>query len=291
MKNNRIFLFLILIISCFGSFGAYAQQIKNKEIKQPVIFSEKPLQFGNDLLPISSLQISKEFPKENYETYYNKIYRFQHLTYDPVRDPKRLVYNTGIYLGSSLIAFGVLWILPESVTGWDKEDIKNGGLFRRWKENVKAGPVWDKDKFFLNWIMHPYIGGIYYMTARGSGFKPWESFTYSFMMSTFFWEYGVEAFAEIPSWQDIIITPTLGSVIGEGFFILKGKVIRNDKKILNSKVLGGVVLFLIDPFNMVLDGFGYKTKNKMNIYSSISPVGFDYASGRSIWGMNVSVRF
>jgi len=290
MKIKKFYLPIIFFLVTFISSDVCAQQNK-AEKQESIVVTHRSLQFGNDLLPVNSIHIDEDFPEEYAVPQYVTDYKYQLLTYDPVRDPKRLGYNFGIYVGAALISYGVLWMMPESVTGWDKESMKNGGMFKRWKENVQKGPVWDTDSFYLNWIMHPWIGGIYYMSARGSGFKRWESFTFSFLMSTVFWEYGVEAFAEVPSWQDIIITPTIGSLIGEGFFIAKRKIIHNEKKVLNSKFLGGISLFIIDPINMVVDGLGYKTRHKMQVYSSISPVGMDYASGRSIWGLNVSVRF
>ncbi len=86
---------------------------------------------------------------------------------------------------------------------------------------MEYGPRVDEDGVVLNYVMHPYFGAIYYMTARSSGFKAVESFMYSALMSTFFWEYGVEAFAEKPSTQDLILTPVLGSVMREGYLLCK----------------------------------------------------------------------
>jgi len=290
MKIKALIFFIISLLFLFISSDIYAQQ-DGQERQESICFTVKPLQFGNDFLPIKSIQIDESFPEEYDVLQYVTDYKYQFLMFDAVRDPKRLGYNFGIYVGAALISYGVLWIMPESITGWDKESMRKGGMFKRWKDNVKKGPVWDTDSFYLNWIMHPFIGGVYYMSARGSGYKRWESFTFSFLMSTFFWEYGVEAFAEVPSWQDIIITPTVGSLIGEGFFIAKRKIIQNEKKVLNSRFLGSVSLFIIDPINTIVDGLGYKTQNKMQVYSSIAPVGMDYASGKSVWGLNVSVRF
>ena len=290
MKYKSLFLLIFFFLTEITLSDIYAQN-NNLERGESIDFTVKPLQFGNELLPVSSIQIDENFPEEYAEPQYVKDYRLDLLTYDPVRDPKRLGYNFGIYVGAAFLSYGILWVMPESFTGWDKESMRDGGLFERWKDNVQAGPVWDSDSFYLNLIMHPWIGGIYYMSARGSGFKRWESFTFSFLMSTVFWEYGIEAFAEIPSWQDIILTPTLGSLIGEGFFIAKRKIIQNERKVLNSRALGGISLFMIDPINMIVDGLGYKTQNKMQVYSSIAPIDLDYATGKSIWGLQVSVRF
>lgn len=207
----------------------------------------------------------------------------------PFKDYRRLGYNTSIYAGATVIAFGVLWVMPETATNWDKEEMRAKGIFWKWKENVKAGPVWDEDDWVLNWITHPYCGGIYYITARSSGFTVLESFGYSAIMSTFFWEYGIESFAEVPSIQDLIITPVLGSVVGEGFFYAKKSIVRHDHRILKSKFLGYTALFFMDPFNTILDGFGYKAKVKTQM--NIAPVGVNQFSKTPVWGVQFSASF
>lgn len=212
------------------------------------------------------------------------------LAYPPkFRDYRRLGYNTSIYVGAAVIGFAVLWSMPESVTNWDKEQMREKGILWKWKENVKAGPVMDKDNWVLNWISHPYFGGVYYMTARSSGFTVLESFGYSALMSTFFWEYGIESFAEIPSKQDLVITPVLGSLLGEGFFYAKKSILKHDKKVLKSKVLGLTSLFLMEPFNTILDGFGYKEKVKTQM--NIAPVGVNQFSKTPVWGVQFSAQF
>jgi len=205
------------------------------------------------------------------------------------RDYRKLGYNTSLVLGTTIVAYGVLWSLPESFTQWDKEEMKKNGFGAKWKENVKAGPVIDEDNFFLNYVMHPYFGGVYYMTARSNGFNIFESFTYSAIMSTFFWEYGIEAFAEIPSVQDLIVTPVLGSVVGEGFFYAKKSILKNNSKILNSRFLGKTSLFLMDPLNTIMDSFGYKQKVKTQL--NVAPVGFNPYTKNATLGLKFSASF
>jgi hypothetical protein len=212
------------------------------------------------------------------------------IAYPPAtRDYRRLCYDTSMYVGATVIAFGVLYAMPESTTNWDKQAMKEKGIVYKWKENVKAGPVWDDDDWVLNYITHPYSGGVYYMTARSSGFNIFESFLYSAFMSTFFWEYGIEAFAEIPSKQDLIITPVLGSVVGEGFFYAKKSILKHDGKVLNSKFLGHTTLFVIDPFNSILDSLGYKDHRTTQL--NVAPIGFDKGANKAIWGLNFNMQF
>ena len=143
---------------------------------------------------------------------------------------------------------GVLYMMPTSVTNWEAEDVS---LSEKWKKHVKEGPVWDKDDFAINYIGHPVSGAWYYMVAREDGFDPWRSFAYSFIMSSFFWEYGYEAFAEIPSIQDLIFTPTLGAIMGEGFWYLQSMLDRNKGLIWGSKSLGNVAYFFLNPIKRI----------------------------------------
>ena len=147
---------------------------------------------------------------------------------------------------------GILELLPEDATAWNKEEIRSTPFFERWWNHVKKGPVWDRDKWYFNYLLHPYGGAAYYMSARSQGFSAPYSMLYGFGISTLFWEYGIEAFNEIPSIQDLIITPLAGAVIGEAFYVLKRSIVAGGYTLFGSKFLGNVVAYLIDPVNEVL---------------------------------------
>lgn len=87
---------------------------------------------------------------------------------------------------------------------------------------------------------------------------------YSFCISSFGWEFGIEAFMERPSYQDLVITPVVGSVIGELFYKTKRKIVENNYHLAGSKFLGNVVVFLIDPVNEVIDLFRGNPCRKMH---------------------------
>jgi len=168
---------------------------------------------------------------------------------------KHLWINTSILVAGGLTTVGILKALPDDATAWNKRENETIPLFKRYTQHVKAGPVWDTDNPIFNYVLHPYAGAAYYMGARGAGFNCWGSFIYCFCISTFFWEYGFEAFYEIPSIQDLIITPVIGSLIGEGFYMLKRKIIDNGYRLLGSKVLGYTIAFIVDPLNEVTGYF------------------------------------
>jgi hypothetical protein len=283
MKNRICSLFFFLFFYPI-SFVTFGQQLESSKLESTI--SENEIIKNTKLFNNTSLIVNSERTiNSNFNIQKNDSIAFPPTT----RDYRRLSYNTALFVGASVVTFGVLYALPESFTKWDKQEMKENGIIQKWKQNVKAGPVLDSDTFFLNYVAHPYAGAVYYMGARGSGFTILESFAYSAIMSTFFWEYGVEAFAEIPSIQDIFITPIIGSAFGECFFYAKKKIIKNDKKIANSRFLGKTTLFLIDPFNTVLDGFGYQQKIKTQ--TCITPIGFDSFSKKPIWGISVSANF
>ncbi len=290
MNKNKLLLLLMIIFYGVDSFELFAQK-DSTVVKKKIFYQSKPLQLEKSLLSINSIQIDQYNYQILQPTQFTKDYNYKYLTYEPVRDLRRLVYNTGLCFGASLLDFAFLWSLPESSTQWDKDEMRKVGLTKQWSNNLKAGPVWDEDGFFYNWVSHPWAGAVYYMNARGSGFKRWECFVYSTLMSTLFWEFGVENFVEIPSWQDLFITPIIGSLIGEVFFIWKGKIIRNERNVLNSYFLGRVTLFVMDPFNELLDMFGYKTKNKKQIYSAIAPISYDFYSNKPVLGIQIVHHF
>lgn len=150
-------------------------------------------------------------------------------------------------------AVGLLWVLPESISKWNKDDIRNSknGVFGKYAENVSKKPVVDKDDWAINWIGHPLSGAAYYTLARHNNLSMMQSFGYSVLMSTFFWEYGFEAFAERPSIQDLLITPIIGSLLGEMFYRAEQSILANGGRLAGSKKLGKVALVVLNPMGAV----------------------------------------
>ena len=188
-------------------------------------------------------------------------------------------------IGGSLATVGLLYLMPESFTNWDKDE--SGDIFKKWHKHVKAGPVTDHDDAFLNYVAHPYCGAWYYMAGRSSGIGVFGSFLYSFAFSTFFWEYGIEAFAEIPSKQDLIITPVGGTIVGEGFYFLKRYIIDNDYKLLNSKFFGKLMIWLMDPATEITKLFFDRyDENKVVIMPMVSKYKDNFTYGIS-WSVEL----
>ena len=173
-------------------------------------------------------------------------------------DWKRLWVNTGVLTGAFVGTLFVLELLPEDATSWNRASLQDVPLFTRWRNHVlRDGPEWDHDKFIFNYVLHPYAGAAYFMAARSCGFNFYQSLLYSTLISNVGWEFGIEAFMERPSYQDLFITPLVGSAIGEGFYRLKRKIVDNNYHLLGSRFLGNVVAFLIDPVNEIVGYFGH----------------------------------
>lgn len=143
--------------------------------------------------------------------------------------------NIAILSGGVVAAFASQ---DQESSGWDIKGLKENGAVHQVTEHWKNGPVRDKDGPFVNFVLHPISGSIYYQAARISGYSKMQSFGYSFLMSTFFWEYGVESLFETPSWNDLWATPVIGSLIGELFLQLYQKVENNNGEVLGSTKLG-----------------------------------------------------
>ena len=132
----------------------------------------------------------------------------------PQRDWKGIGRDTAFLLAYEVIFAGILYALPESVTAWTEDQKK--ATVQKWWENVQ-NPVWDSDKWWINYIGHPYFGAVYYIRARERGFGDFGSFGYSVLLSALY-EFGIEAFFEPPSYQDLIVTPVGGFLVGKYIF-------------------------------------------------------------------------
>jgi hypothetical protein len=167
---------------------------------------------------------------------------------EKLNQSKREILKDTAYTQLALIsAIGVLWVLPESVSKWDKNSIRKGSATDKWEKNINTGPILDEDEFFINYLGHPVSGAIYYSMARNDGLDPFESFLFSFSMSTFFWEYGYESLAEIPSIQDLVSTPVVGAFMGEYMHYLEQELDKNKGLIWGSKYLGNISYAFLDP--------------------------------------------
>jgi len=163
---------------------------------------------------------------------------------------KELAYLQVFAIGT----IGVIASLPEGVSNWSQEDKQFADvqeLLNKHSDNIRKGPALDNDSWAINYVGHSVAGSYFYVWGRQSGLSWQESAMLTALMSTFFWEYGWEAFAETPSTQDLIITPLLGSLLGEGTNYLYNRIMDNSGKIYNSSLLGHIGKVILNPIGEV----------------------------------------
>jgi hypothetical protein len=130
------------------------------------------------------------------------------------RDWRGLGRDTALFVGYEVVAAGTLYLLPERVTHWTVEQRRTS--LQRWWENVRH-PQWDPDHWSVNYLGHPYFGAIAYIRARERRFGALGGLGYAAVLSGLY-EYGIEALFERPSYQDLLVTPVGGLLLGALLF-------------------------------------------------------------------------
>lgn len=186
----------------------------------------------------------------------------------PAEDPdhKGLTRDTGYFLVYQAAIIGLLYVMPESVSGWSDED-KDEYSFQKWRDNV-GNPHRDNDTHFINYVTHPYWGATYYVRGQQRGLDRTGSFWYSVLLSTLF-EFGMEALFEPPSYQDLWTTPVIGSLLGEFWFIPVRERIRAKFGPLDWK--DKTLLALTDPLGVASE----ESDRLLGIQTELKLVSFD----------------
>ena len=150
--------------------------------------------------------------------------------------------------GVELLGMTVLILMPKEITKWSEDWAKDA--WRNLKRSFSTTPVWDKDDWALNYIGHPIAGSYYYNALRSQNASRFHSFLFSTAQS-FIWEYIIEGVAERPSAQDILITPVVGSMLGEATHLLTMSMRKNGFNFFEK-----VFVILFNPMFAINNGFG-----------------------------------
>ncbi|NOZ53574.1 MAG: DUF3943 domain-containing protein [Gammaproteobacteria bacterium] len=132
-----------------------------------------------------------------------------------------LTKDTAYFLGYQFSIIGVLYVMPSSISGWTKETKREFSM-QQYTDNASQ-VVWDKDLWFINYVLHPYWGGTYFVRGQQRGLSPMGSFLYAATLSSMY-EFGAEAFFEEPSIQDLIVTPGAGYFVGQYFMTVRNHI-------------------------------------------------------------------
>lgn len=141
------------------------------------------------------------------------------------------------------IGMAMLVSMDPKETGFQPMHVKN------WAGGFRRPPIWENDSWITNYLLHPAWGSETYLQARHAGFGAFESFLFSSAASVA-WEYGFESWAEHPSAQDLLVTSTVGSVLGELRFMLNQTLQRQEA------LWATAALILLDPLGT---SFRYST--------------------------------
>lgn len=161
---------------------------------------------------------------------------------DAAPDLPGLGADTAHFVGYNLAA--MLLMAPRERDESGYRDPPQG--FERWWDNV-THPVWDQDAWYNNYLLHPYWGASYYVRGRERGLDRGQAFWYSVLLSTIF-EVGAEAMVEPVSYQDLVITPVVGSLLGEFvFWPVRQRILAKQSLDTTDKV----VLVLTDPLGAI----------------------------------------
>jgi hypothetical protein len=172
----------------------------------------------------------------------------------PPESPPETVNSGKIFMkgwilitGVEMALLAVTASLPKSWTGWSGQFVKDG--MANFRDAYNQPPVWDTDHWGYNYIGHPYGGSVYYNTVRCQGANPSTSFLFSMALSVQ-WEYIIESVAERPSTQDLIITPVIGSIMGEGVHRLTTHLKKDGTNFLEK-----VIITILNPTSVVFNGY------------------------------------
>lgn len=163
--------------------------------------------------------------------------------------PKHTIKTFATLTGLSFVGIGVYAFAPSSFTGVNKDEDVYGEAWGQFKQAWTKPPVFDSDRAVVNYLGHPYFGMNFYLSQRNYGESPLYSFLFSTFMSTAF-EYFIESWGERPSITDLIVTPVVGSILGELVYRATQEM-RKDGFTKAEKI----VLTVINPLYVLQNGY------------------------------------
>lgn len=236
---------LILLLLFIDKQSVTAQKIDlNKTLN--VLFYPNTLTGGKDTFSLHDTNNRKQSGDSIYQPTHDSDYSFR-----PMKTFALYKHSAGKLFLSHALSLCFLFSSSKQKTNWEYEF--GGDLFKHAGENLKTawtrGPVWDNDPFVTNYVQHPYAGSFYYNLVRSRGATPGASFGYALIGSTIF-EFLTEAFFERPSTQDLIITPVLGSLMGELSHQCTLQLGNNGFTVIEK-----ILVFVINPAYVLNHGF------------------------------------
>ena len=192
------------------------------------------------------------------ESFYN--YRISSGT----EDWEGLKQDTVDFLYLQLVGLTVLYFMPEGFSNWGEEEKSRKDLItEKWWDNVQR-PAWDKDDWYINYVLHPYWGAAYHVRARHRGYDRSASIWFSATLSALF-EFGGEAIFEEPSVQDLITTPLGAYFFGDYLYNWRVKTLEQYDSPEQIPAGDKFLLVLSDP----LGAFYYQKDRLFNAFTDV----------------------
>jgi hypothetical protein len=153
----------------------------------------------------------------------------------------------------------ILW--PTSLSGHFYLYIRQNELghlgeiytLRNWKRTFTMPPVWDHDSISWNYGAHPIMGSFSYLSYRNRH-AHWAEAVAGTAVNSIIYEYIIAGATQRPSFNDMIVTPIAGSLLGEAIYQVKKRMIGDHRLTTLEKI----VITITDPFEVFYYGFNYK---------------------------------
>jgi hypothetical protein len=173
--------------------------------------------------------------------------------------------NTGSAINRFAYSQAILW--PSSLGGHLYLYVRDGDLgnlsriytLKTLKRTFTLPPVWDNDSAVWNYGVHPIMGSFSYLAYRNKHAHWAEAFAGA-AVNSFIYEYIIAGATQQPSINDLLVTPVLGSLLGEGIYQLKKRLLRDQH--LNT--IEKIVITITDPFEVFYYGFNFRKIRQVN---------------------------
>ncbi len=165
---------------------------------------------------------------------------------------RKFLRGSGLVFGYEAISLCILYASPYSFSKWYTPTPNS------YRENMRIAftqpPVIDKDYWYINYLGHPYQGACTYNAVRSQGAKFWQAGLFA-LGHSMVWEYLIESGNERPSVQDIVVTPVVGSLVGELIHQATISMARN-----GYTWYEGVFVCVFNPMFAINNGFKFAGK-------------------------------
>lgn len=172
---------------------------------------------------------------------------------EPARFSRKMLRGSLFVFAAEGIGYGGLALLNPEISGWASGSFDNYGS--NMKRAFTSVPVLDKDKWYINYVGHPYTGAVYYNAVRSQNATVLQSSLFG-LGHTLLWEYVIESGLEQPSIQDLIVTPVTGILLGELIHRGTMAMARNGFKWYEA-----TAVLIINPMYVLNNGFKFAGKS------------------------------